>query len=288
MSIMLMARVWELDLPHAQSWVLMALTDHAADDGTRCYPSVKTLSWKTGYSERYVQALLQSLREQDIITPVAYETGGRGKSTHYHIHLENASLKDEPTDTLSDEKGEPGNIKRVNPSTERVNPSALKGEPQFTRTTKNHQEPSEEPPGCGVDALSVASTNEVGTSDVSEVEELPNDPRPAFEPPGFWAPLTTLEGYVRRDYSKTVRVFEDTCTAQGVEVAEVIATFAEYYAGNRYRHGWSDPVKALRRTLPVQISKLLTGRSPPSRYQTPHQKRIAAEKALPQKKFTVV
>ena len=137
-----MSRVWDLDLPHAQSWILMALTDHADDDGTRCYPSVPRLAWKTGYSERYIQALLQSLRELDIITPVAYETGGRGKATHYHIHLENAprkALKDEPDSTLSEIKGELGNIKRVNPGTERVNPSALKGE---LPVHPNHHEPS--------------------------------------------------------------------------------------------------------------------------------------------------
>ena len=89
-----------------------------------------------------------------------------------------------------------------------------------------------------------------------------------------------LEGYAKRNYSNFVATLEATCTAQGVSPGAVVAAFSDYYAGNRFRHGWSDPVAALRRTLPVQISKLTGGnKSPP--YQTAHERRIAAEKAIP-------
>ena len=101
-----------------------------------------------------------------------------------------------------------------------------------------------------------------------------------FKQPDYWRPLTTLEGYAQRDHSKFVATLEATCAAQGVNPGDVVVGFAEYYAGNRFRHGWSDPVAALRRTLTVQIAKLLgTSRSPP--HQTPHERRIAAEKAIP-------
>ena len=92
--------------------------------------------------------------------------------------------------------------------------------------------------------------------------------------------MATLDGYARRDYSGFVAKLEATCEAQGVSPGAVVAAFANYYSGNRFRHGWSDPVAALRRTLVVQISKLLgNSRSPPR--QTAHERRIASEKRIP-------
>ena len=108
-----------------------------------------------------------------------------------------------------------------------------------------------------------------------------------FKPPDYWSPLTTLEGYARRDHSRFVATLEATCAAQGVSPGDVVTTFAEYYAGNRFRHGWSDPVAALRRTLSLQIAKL-HGRNKSPPYQTAHERRIAAEKAIPIRPITQV
>ena len=129
------------------------------------------------------------------------------------------------------------------------------------------------------------------TAPESPEESPPPAPSPPkaqrFRPPDYWGPLTLLEGYARRDYSNFVATLEATCTAQGVSPGAVVAAFSDYYAGNRFRHGWSDPVAALRRTLPVQISKLTGGnKSPP--YQTAHERRIAAEKAIPIRPITQV
>ena len=133
------------------------------------------------------------------------------------------------------------------------------------------------------------------SASASPAPESPEDsPPPApspkaqrFRPPDYWGPLTVLEGYARRDYSNFVTTLEATCAAQGVGPGAVVAAFSDYYAGNRFRHGWSDPVAALRRTLPVQISKLAGGnKSPP--YQTAHERRIAAEKAIPIRPITQV
>ena len=88
-----MGEVWKLDLDHGEQSVLLAMADHADDDGTRCYPSVPFLAWKTGYSESQVRRIMKQLRESGLIVPVANEGGGRGNPVEYHIHLEKGSRK---------------------------------------------------------------------------------------------------------------------------------------------------------------------------------------------------
>jgi hypothetical protein len=36
--------VWELDLPHNEAWVLMAMADHADHDGQNVYPGIPLLA----------------------------------------------------------------------------------------------------------------------------------------------------------------------------------------------------------------------------------------------------
>ncbi|HLA39636.1 MAG TPA: hypothetical protein VJ417_06555, partial [Candidatus Glassbacteria bacterium] len=74
------------------------------------------------------------------------------------------------------------------------------------------------------------------------------------------------------------------CDEAGVVPRVVVAQFAEYYQGNRLRHGWADPVQALRRTIAIQIVKA-QGRAPPSgngrQSKTLHEKRMEMERATP-------
>ena len=93
MSVRVMSEVWELDLEHGCQGVLMAMADHADDDGTNCYPSVPYLAWKTGYSESQVRRIMKQLREAEIIVPVANEGGGRGNPVEYRIRIEKGSKK---------------------------------------------------------------------------------------------------------------------------------------------------------------------------------------------------
>ena len=437
MSVRVMSGVWEVDLDHGAQGLLLALADHADDDGRRCYPSVPYLAWKTGYSESQVRRIMKQLRESGLIVSVANENGGRGNPVEYVIHLEKGSKKppfipkqervgpethgaDLEAEDADPEPENPGTVMPAfgsqkpstivtpfpeeNPSTVRPpfpeekpsaivtpfpeeNPSTVKPpfpeeKPSAIVTPFPEENPStivtpfpeenpstvmppfpEEKPSAIVtpfpegkgshlepeslafeaeslafEALkpSIAMTPEplepslepsiepsgepsvVGPVDVhidatsdlapqsrkfgetcasaSTAPESPEDsPPPApsspkaqrFRPPDYWGPLTVLEGYARRDYSNFVTALEATCAAQGVSPGAVVAAFSDYYAGNRFRHGWSDPVATLRRTLPVQISKLTGGnKSPP--YQTAHERRIAAEKAIPIRPITQV
>ena len=83
MSIKTMSQVWELDIDHGEMIVLLAMADHADDDGQNCYPSNAYLAWKTGYSDRQVRRVLRTLESTGIITRVAHEEGGRGLATEY-------------------------------------------------------------------------------------------------------------------------------------------------------------------------------------------------------------
>lgn len=88
MSVKQMAKVWSLDLPHNQLWVLMALADYADDDGY-CWPSAPKLAHKTGYSERQIRRLMEGLRDRGIITQKQRD----GRSSETWLHLNKAPAK---------------------------------------------------------------------------------------------------------------------------------------------------------------------------------------------------
>lgn len=153
MSITLMSRVWECDLPANLTLVLLAMADIARDDGSRCYPSVGFLAWKCGYSRRQVQNIIKELRALAILLVVNHDQGGRGPdgrgySTEYLIRLADVPLKKSyrsqpsPLDTgaiiaplkvqSTTDKGEPGcthegeicDIEGCNLEQTRVNPTS--------------------------------------------------------------------------------------------------------------------------------------------------------------------
>lgn len=56
-----MAWVWRQNLAPMAKIVLLAIADHADDDGGNAYPSKSTLALKTGYSERQVIRIVNQL-----------------------------------------------------------------------------------------------------------------------------------------------------------------------------------------------------------------------------------
>src|SRR6476619_1834955 len=71
MSAKAMGRVWDLDLPHNKRLVLLAMADHADHEGRNIYPSTNLIAWKTGYSARQVQRVIDTLIEDGILVIVA-------------------------------------------------------------------------------------------------------------------------------------------------------------------------------------------------------------------------
>jgi hypothetical protein len=85
MSVKQMALVWEHDFGHAEQSIMLALADHAHDDGTQIRPSVARLAWKTGYEDRQVQRILKKLRDEMKILVCTERGGGRGKPNVYRF-----------------------------------------------------------------------------------------------------------------------------------------------------------------------------------------------------------
>ncbi len=106
MSILLMAQVWTLDLPHNQAWLLLALCDHA-DDGGVAEPTIGYLAWQTSYGPRQVRRILKNLRLRGLIEWVGNHRGGRSGSGHgygsrYRLCLARGPFKVFYEDVLSE------------------------------------------------------------------------------------------------------------------------------------------------------------------------------------------
>lgn len=115
----------------------LALADHAGDDGTRVYPSVKALAEKTRQSERTVQYQLRAMEAAGWLILVGTNNGGRSKSTEYRISplwLKGADIAPFQKGAIHDTKGADSGTKGCNPRHERV---------QHVAPASNHQEPLE-------------------------------------------------------------------------------------------------------------------------------------------------
>jgi len=88
MSVEVMSVVWKLDLPQNKKLVLLAIADHANDDGI-AWPSQGRIAWKTGYKRRNIKRILDELIEDGLLQ-VMRVGRGRGNSTVHQLTLENA------------------------------------------------------------------------------------------------------------------------------------------------------------------------------------------------------
>lgn len=143
MSVYITALVWQYHWTHPEQAVLLALADHAHDDGTHIYPSVEYIAWKSEYSERQVQRILSDLKAKGILEPVRYQRGGRGHATEYHLHIEKG-VKKSPFQKKGDITRQKGDILNVKGDTATTpQPSIESSEPKENLTrvkewSKNH------------------------------------------------------------------------------------------------------------------------------------------------------
>jgi hypothetical protein len=149
MSVKVMAQVWELDLPHAEKFVLLAMADHADHDGGNVHPAVATVARKTGYSDRQVQRIIDALEAKGLLRPDGGSVGGRGKTVVYRIATGRGDAPAEKGDILSDvpEKGDILTVKGDICDSERVTSTTIKGDicDSAYRTRPRKTEPSIEP-----------------------------------------------------------------------------------------------------------------------------------------------
>jgi hypothetical protein len=71
-----MSWVWDLPVTPTEKLVLLALADHAQDDGGGAYPSVATLSRKTGLSDRMVRYVLSRKSKQGLLAKTGNDRSG--------------------------------------------------------------------------------------------------------------------------------------------------------------------------------------------------------------------
>lgn len=90
MSGKITGAIYELDLPNNKQSILLAMGDHADHNGYNVRPSVGLIAWKTGYSERQVQRIIQSLRDDGILVPTKEL---KGKPVEYWINIKAGKLK---------------------------------------------------------------------------------------------------------------------------------------------------------------------------------------------------
>ena len=78
--------------------------------------------------------------------------------------------------------------------------------------------------------------------------------------PDWWEPMTRLQGYKPGQHTSALDTIRAACESYEVDAAEVVAAFALYYPVGRVKHKWKDPVKALTKTIEIQIAKILQAR----------------------------
>jgi hypothetical protein len=97
--------IWEADLPRPEKYVLLALADHAKEDGSDVYPSLARVQWKTGYSETQVRDIIRSLIEQRILLAVKKGGSGPTDTNRYRIDFKALKMLQDFREWASNRKG---------------------------------------------------------------------------------------------------------------------------------------------------------------------------------------
>lgn len=207
MSVKVMTAVFDR-YPNGGGEMLLALAlaDHASDDGTRVFPSIKALAEKTRQSERSVQYQLRRMQEAGWLILVSAGNGGRSMSSEYRISLDwikGAEIAPFQKGAIDDVKGANDGTKGCNPRQERVQPIA---------PANNHHESSinHQVTVIGADAPKATSA------------------RATILPTGFMPNETAeqLAGELGLDLADEQAAFEDHHAAKGT-------TFKDWQAGFR-------------------------------------------------------
>ena len=85
-----MTKAWELDLKASDKLVLLALADHANDDG-ECYPSLRKIEAKTGLSKQGLINAIKRLMDLGLIQKEHRNRNDGGQTSNlYTLTLDGA------------------------------------------------------------------------------------------------------------------------------------------------------------------------------------------------------
>ncbi len=88
MSASLMSAAMYLPIPKAEKMLLVAMADHADNDGLGVYPSNPLLALKTSDTIRNMQKVLVKLKELELILKDKHPFGGRGLAVEWAIDID--------------------------------------------------------------------------------------------------------------------------------------------------------------------------------------------------------
>lgn len=166
MSVELMYRVWDSDLPSDEKFVALTLASWADDYGRSIHPSQAHIAWKVGKTDRSVRDTLRKLIERGVFVKVSGAGGGR-TVVHYRLDAEAlptrepykrpeniSGVDDAPRNPTS---GHPGNIFRA---------------PRKPTSDDPSSDPSSDPSLLDSDARARARTPEPEERLTSEAQRL--------------------------------------------------------------------------------------------------------------------
>lgn len=131
-----MGEIFNLPIPSIEKLVLLALADHARDDGTGAYPSIDLLARKSSLSRRGTQKVMRRLEQDGWIVPSKVSHGRR--TTEYRILLTNR----EPGSLFGKNQPRTPRLPTANLETSTANVSASNREPGSPESSGTVTEPS--------------------------------------------------------------------------------------------------------------------------------------------------
>lgn len=143
MSIRMMSAAWDLPIPTGAKMVLLALCDHANDEGV-CYPSQEGLAAKCSMSKRAVVTHLRWLEEHGLLRRERRQKTNVRQSNLYHVCLDGFVAEAQPESANSAcansacANSAPPKVQKTSSASADSAPS-YKDEPSINR----HIEPSE-------------------------------------------------------------------------------------------------------------------------------------------------
>lgn len=110
MSIEVMSWVWKKSKATGTAkFVLLAIADNAWDDGSNAWPSITTISRKTGLSERTVQRCIQNLFEINELT--VYDRPGH--SNLYQVNMDSVEPIEKPKRELTPARAKTTSVEKA-------------------------------------------------------------------------------------------------------------------------------------------------------------------------------
>ena len=91
MALKQILKVWDHEFKPNEQSVMLAMADHANEDGTGMWPSNARLAHKTGYSTRNVKRIKRALRKKGVLVKVEDSTHNR--PTEYRFNWSVANRK---------------------------------------------------------------------------------------------------------------------------------------------------------------------------------------------------